>query len=452
MTDIIALLQCLDQTVDRTTLRQLGRILPAMLAMTGRVTMLNISRWTEKGGSYRTIQRFFSKSLPWVQMSWLFFETHLYRKDDVYILVGDETVVTKAGKKTFGLDRFFSSIYNRVVPGLSFMAFSVVNVRTGRSHPLAIEQVIKPKQEAKSAAAKPKKRRKKAKQGQKKRGRPKGSKNKDKTQIEWTDEMSRLARMARALLDRIDRLFPVSYLVLDGHFGNNNTLQMVRQRLGLHLISKLRHDSALYFQYDGPQKKYGQRRRYGDKIDYQTIPDKYRVSTSQEKKIRTDIYQATMLHKTFAQPLNVVIIVKTNLVTQSRAHAILFSSDLTLDYETIILYYRLRFQIEFNFRDAKQFWGLEDFMNIGETQVNNAANLAFFMVNLSQRLLDDFRQSRPDAGVLDLKAFFRGRRYAQFTLELLPEPPAPIFIDQIVEIVAALGTIHSTNTVHSVEL
>lgn len=451
MTNIIALLQCLDQTLDRTTLHQLGRILPAMLAMTGRVTMLNISRWTEKGGSYRTIQRFFSKSLPWAQMCWLFFAAHLHRRDDVYILVGDETVVTKAGKKTFGLDRFFSSIYNRVVPGLSFMAFSLVNVTTGRSHPLAIEQVVKPKQESKSSAPKPKKRKKKSKKSQGKRGRPKGSKNKDKTQIEWTDEMSRLDRMVRALLDRIGGFFPVTYLLLDGHFGNNNVLQVVRQQLGLHLISKLRNDSALYFQYDGPQKKYGRRRRYGDKINYQAIPDKYLVSTSQEKEIRTDVYQATMLHKTFAQPLNVVFIVKVNLVTGARGHVVLFSSDLTLDYETLILYYRLRFKIEFNFRDAKQFWGLEDFMNIGETQVNNAANLAFFMVNLSQRLLDDFRQPRPDAGVLDLKAFFRGRRYAQFTLKLLPLPPAPIFIDQIVEIVAALGSIHSTNTVNSFE-
>ncbi|MBK8800021.1 MAG: transposase [Anaerolineales bacterium] len=42
--------------------------------------------------------------------------------------------------------------------------------------------------------------------------------------------------------------FPLTYLVLDGHFGNNNVCQMVQQSLGLHLISKLRHDSALYFE------------------------------------------------------------------------------------------------------------------------------------------------------------------------------------------------------------
>ena len=29
--------------------------------MTGRVTMLGLSRWAEKGGSYRTVQRFFKE-------------------------------------------------------------------------------------------------------------------------------------------------------------------------------------------------------------------------------------------------------------------------------------------------------------------------------------------------------------------------------------------------------
>jgi hypothetical protein len=48
---------------------------------------------------------------------------------------------------------------------------------------------------------------------------------------------------------------------------------------------------------------------------------------------------------------------------------------------------KLRFQIEFNFRDAKQFWGLEDFMNRGQTAVTNAVDLSFFMVNLSHHLL-----------------------------------------------------------------
>jgi len=55
----------------------------------------------------------------------------------------------------------------------------------------------------------------------------------------------------------------------------------------------------------------------------------------------------------------------------------LFSSDLELSYDKLIEYYQLRFQIEFNFRDAKQYWGLEDFMNIGQNTIYNAANLAY---------------------------------------------------------------------------
>jgi hypothetical protein len=48
---------------------------------------------------------------------------------------------------------------------------------------------------------------------------------------------------------------------------------------------------------------------------------------------------------------------------------ILFSSDLDLVWDKMVEYYQLRFLLSFNFRDAKQFWGLEDFMNIKQTQV-----------------------------------------------------------------------------------
>ena len=59
MLNIIPLLACLSQELSTTTLRQLGVIVEAMLCMNGRITMLGISRWTSKGGSYRTIQRFY---------------------------------------------------------------------------------------------------------------------------------------------------------------------------------------------------------------------------------------------------------------------------------------------------------------------------------------------------------------------------------------------------------
>ncbi len=72
-------------------------------------------------------------------------------------------------------------------------------------------------------------------------------------------------------------------------------------------------------------------------------------------------------HKKFPDPLNVVCILKTDLTTKQLAHVLLFSAALELGAEKLIDYYSLRFQIEFNFRDAKQHWGMQDFMNVNKT-------------------------------------------------------------------------------------
>ena len=99
--------------------------------------------------------------------------------------------------------------------------------------------------------------------------------------------------------------------------------------------------------------------------------------------------------------------------------------------------------IEFNFRDAKQYWGLEDFMNVTPTGVTNAANLSLFMVNVAYRLRADVHPRDPDYSVLDLKADCRGYKYVEETIKMLPEKPEPIVLRQILHKVAGLGRIHA---------
>ena len=424
-----------------TTLGQFGKIIVALLAMTGRVTMLGISRWAGRGGSYRTVQRFFYTALPWATLFWVFFRHHLLRSEDVYLLAGDEVVVSKAGAHTHGLDRFFAGVYGRVIPGLAFFSLALINTQERRAYPVRIEQVVRSaaekaarqakaaaKQAAKSAAPRP-------------RGRPKGSQNKTSADVDLSPELQRIQTMLRAQLQLIAGHIPLAYLVLDGHFGNHPAVHMVRQ-CGLHLISKLRHDAALYLPYDGPYQGHGPHRKYGAKLAYRLLPASCLQSTTVEGHIETRIYQTQARHKEFSQPLNVVIIVKTHQQTQAWAHVVLFSSDLSLAYDQLIDYYRLRFQIEFNFRDAKQYWGLEDFMNVSETAVTNAANLALFMVNFSQRLLHELRPADPECSILDLKALCRGTKYVAEAIKMLPEKPEPILLARIFSRLAALGRIH----------
>jgi putative transposase len=440
--DIVALCQCLRLHIPPTTLRQLSRIVTALLVMTGRVTMLGLSRWAGPGGSYRTVQRFFSQALPWAMLFWVFFRQHVYRADEVYLLVGDEVVATKAGKHTHGLDRFFSSLYGKPVPGLAFFTLSLVSLQQRRSFPLRIEQVVR--SEAEKAASKAKAARQKQTPSTAKRrpGRPKGRKNTPKADVPLTPELVRITAMLDALLQLIAGFLSLTYLVLDGHFGNHNTLQMAQQ-CNLHLISKLRCDAALYFPYTGPYAGRGPHRKYGDKVDYANLPLPYLKETTIEGQMKTCVYQMQLLHKEFTQPLNVVILVKTNLCTQARAHVVLFSSDLALTYVSLVDYYGLRFQIEFNFRDAKQFWGLEDFMNVTPTGVTNAANLSLFMVNVAYRLRADSHPRNSTYSVLDLKADCRGYKYVEETIKLLPEKPEPILLAKILNRVAGLGRIHA---------
>ena len=403
MYDILSVFSVLYPHLSTTSVRQFSRVVLGLLAMTGQVSMRNISRWTSEGGSYRTVQRFFNTLIPWGTVYWVFFSTYLLDRESAYILAGDETIVSKSGQSTYGLSRFFSSVYGKTIPGLAFLGLSLVSVKERRSYPMLMEQIVRSDTRSPSPPASESPEETQQPVPRRNRGRPKGSQNRNKTQVRLSDTLKHLQTLIKVLLRRIDDLIPVRYLVLDGYFGHNNALQMTKQ-CGLELISKLRVNTALYFPSTMPYAGRGRPRLYGQRFNPQQIDPKWRISTETHGNITTEVYQAQLRHKKFPDPLNVVCILKTQLMTQRKSHVLLFTSDLALDAETLIDYYALRFQIEFNFRDAKQYWGLEDFMNVNKTPVNNAANLSMFMVNVSAKLLAPLRLEHTELSVLDLKA------------------------------------------------
>ena len=188
MMDLVALLQCLRPHVTTTTHRRLSRITLALLMMTGRITMLGISRWAGKGGSYRTIQRFFATLIPWGLLFWVFFRPYLYCPGDVYLVAGDDVIVTKAGTCTHGLDRFFASLYGKPVPGLAFFTLSRVRVQARRAFPLRVEPVVRSDAEKAASKAKAAAKKSKAPCAKRRPGRPQGSKNKPKADGPFTPE------------------------------------------------------------------------------------------------------------------------------------------------------------------------------------------------------------------------------------------------------------------------
>ena len=423
-------------------LNVLSQICKSILCSSGKITMLEISRYTNK--SYRTIQRFFKLKFNWLLLNCRLFSSFIYSKDDVFLLACDETVEKKAGKHTNGVAHFFSNLHKSVVPSVAFMTMGIISLNRKKCYPLATQQVIKPLKENTTetqSKAKNKKGDENSQCAKKPSGRPKGSKNKPKEvskDIQYSILDSLLKLVTTMLISTFGSL-PCTYLLLDGYFGNQHYMRLA---IGykLHLISKLKSTASLYLPFSGLYKGHGRPPKYGEKIRTTNIAAKYLVNTVQEENYQYRFYQFTAWSESYIDAmLNVVIISCKNNKTGETSNCVLFSTDLTLSHDKIVEYYRLRFQIEFNFRDAKQYFGLADLKNYKAEQVTTAVNLSFFMCNFSYILIEHFKErfALETVSILDLKAFYRTENIANEVLKLKIKPKKTLQFfnpDQIFEL------------------
>lgn len=413
--DIIETLAVLSSQFSATNLRTFASIVESILSVSGSVTTLSVSRMSEV--SYRTVQRFYAlKSLDWLTIRLLLFRAFVYDPTHQYLLVGDETVEDKAGSHTYGVSRFYSSLYKQAINSVSFLAFSLLDVSTHRSSLIGCGQLIKDsatKPVVEKATPSPKRA----------KGRPKGSKNKPKAESSSLSYQS-LKSLLLLLQTQLRRLLPdlkCFHLVLDGFYGHQAYLLLALEHK-LQIVSKFKSTAHLQLPFEGSYAGVGRPKTKGKKVNPEKIPQLYWKQTQQEKNspLLTHLYQLqAYTPKMSGQLLNVVILVHINTTTRKQATTILFTNDLTLTAQQIIHYYSLRFQIEFDFRDAKQFFGLSSFKNYKATQVTNAVNLAFTMTLISRILLEKYqtRCKCPTMGIWDMKTLCRVQKYVKSTLK-----------------------------------
>ena len=425
--DIFALFRSFCQVHSVTMLRQLSDIIAGALCAPHHITMRNIARWSTY--RYRTVQRFFATDIHWPSLHAAFVTTHLYEKSHTFMLAYDETTITKSGKKTHGIDQYYSGTHGHVVKGLSFGVLALVDVDDRKSRPVHLTQIVR--SHALNPVITPTKR---------PRGRPLGSRNKPLQDQPCSPELARIDTQITQFLHENNGKIPLRYIAFDGHFGNIPTLEMV-QRHGLHIITKLRADSVLYLPPDAPYSGRGRPKIFGEKVDVHNLPTHYCVQTTYDGDTQMQLFQFTARVKASTQLLNIVVRKITQRKKKTATYTILMSSDLKLAAVQLVDYYRLRFQIEFNFRDAKQHFGLEDFMNVTATAVNNAANLAMCMVNVSAKLIAD--SDGEIQGVRDLKTVVRGRKYIAVIFKLLPPKLHNELKSQIERIISPFGLINA---------
>jgi hypothetical protein len=214
----------------------LYEVLQSFLCLSHSSGIRPISRYS--GHSERTLFRMIALEIPWTLINLRLFQCFVWQQKeaDVYALIGDEVVEGKAGSATYGMRKFYSTTARRAIPAVNFFGFSLVNLRTGKTTPVDLQQVVYTQaDETRLATEKAEKKAKKDKDKDKptsKRGRPKGSSNKVKADPALTKPVYRAFKEGLcAIFAQILALhlnIPLSYMLLDGAYIAAHYIQICK--------------------------------------------------------------------------------------------------------------------------------------------------------------------------------------------------------------------------------
>jgi len=313
-----------------------------VFAMRGRVNFTNMARFSSL--HEQTFRRHFAEAFDWVAFNLTLLRLHGRHPDETMIGVFGASFLPKSGKHTSGLGKFSSSAAGAVRRGLEVSVLGVVCVESRRTFAVDATQTPSGLSEKKGG-------------------------------------YSRVDFYLEQVLDLLSRLESVLYWVGDGYYAKSKFFDALTER-GKHLITKLRTDANLRYLYEGPPKQGpGAPKKYDGKVHFDDLSEFESVGVLEDKPhVRILTAQANSPH--FRRDLNVVVLSNE----RDNSYAVLCSTDLGQPADEIVRFYRLRYQIEFVIRDAKQRVGLTHCQARSEGKIDFHLNMSFAAVNLGRLL------------------------------------------------------------------
>lgn len=294
----------------------------------------------------------------------------------------DCSFIPKSGKATYGLDWFYNGSASRTQKGLEVSVIAVIDVAAHRGYSLSVKQ---------TPANLAKRKTKVQRQSQRITG----------AMIEQTRQMLQQLPNKATVGAEANRVAPeptrmdyylkhlqdsyaylpsnLKYWAVDGFYSKKKFVDGV-VALNLHVISKLRSDADMRYLYSGVQKTRGAKRKYDGKVD---LSDLSRLSHVRQLEPGLDLYTLVVWHVSLKRKIRIAALVDTRKPGKTGV-ALLFSTDIELDAQRILQYYKARFQIEFIFRDAKQFTGLCDAQTRQSQTLDFHFNASLTALNLAK--------------------------------------------------------------------
>jgi len=371
-------------------------IFTLFMGLGGRYNFTNLSRYG--GYSEQTYRNNFEKPFDFMD-----FNKRLVFKNcsKHRVIAFDPSYIPKSGNKTDHIGTFWSGSSAKALKGLEIGGFAVVDIDNNTA--MSLEAVQTPSVKELRQAGK-----------------------------------TLVTHYASIVIERKEVLASISkYFVADGYFAKQEFVNPLIEQTQLQVISKMRKDANLYYLYQGkPTGKKGRPKMKDGKINMKN-PDKRRLRICYEDK-DTKVYQGVVYSVTLKRKVKLAYVEYWRNGKFTGQYAVLFSTDLTLSGALIYRYYKGRFQIEFLFRDAKQFAGLTHSQARSESKLHFHFNTsltavsiakAMYYLPLEKHLRKSFSMS--DVKTLHLNKIVADRIFSNLGLDLSCEKINRVYWDAL---------------------
>jgi hypothetical protein len=346
--------------------RILQTIFPLLLILPRRVNFKQMARWSNRNEG--TIHNWFKMDLELIDFQRSLIDRH---GSGNYCVLFDPSYLPKSGKQTPGLGRYWSGQAGSVKRGLELGAFAVGDL----CHHTAFHLL---------ASMTP-------------------SKAELKTQSKSL--MGHYVSLVTAR--KADILHFGGVLAVDGYFGVAPFVKPVTE-LGIVVISCLKSNSSLHYLPLSSNEKRGRGRPSvkGAKVVWSNLDETALplVAADEDKRVRSGRIWVKCLRRV----VRLVAVEYLRPDGSVQCHKLYFCTDTDKNWDWVLQRYSLRFQIEFLFRDAKQFTGLTHCQSTNPTKIENHVNLALGAVSVAKAAhwLPQEKEQRGPFSMAELKTYY----------------------------------------------
>ncbi len=337
-------------TLTKSQQKFLTEIVFVMFAMRGRANFTNMARYTHYHES--TIRRQYALSVDFVALNCA---TMASVQASDLIGVFDCSFIPKSGDSTYGRGKFWSGADQKAQYGLEISVVGCIDTQRKQAWTVDVQQT------------------------------PAGLSTENKQTKDTYTRVNFYLDQVGDLIRHPD--FPeITHWVSDGYYAKTKVFDRITG-LGKHLITKLRGDANVKYFAIGKQRNgtRGKYKTYDGKVNYTDL-SRFNDEGRHLEHPHLHMYRQVVYGVRFKRKLNVVVLVNMN----TQKYVVLASTDLTQDALTIVNLYKLRFQIEFIFRDAKQCAGLTHCQSRDKDRLHFHFNLSCSAINLARAEMELF--------------------------------------------------------------